>query len=501
MKKITIITILFIMILLPYMNSCTTKIYLDSLFSSNSSYGGFKDAVGYGEYAGNLAEDMDQYINENRISLNYKEFGSCVIGDINEDPTICYKEHDENGHITTPNANKEYLDVDWEEWNGKISDDYFKEIHVLGKYTTTNKEKVGEHTETHTSTEKVCKKWNYTSRSSTCAEWGEGTITTTEVVEDWDWVYHPEIKRGKCEENENQKCNIILDDKDVYPFQRPTFNLEDRYGIHVNEDDTTYSVSNYQVWNGNILYAYSKGTIEELDNKHIKLKLDANGIDLYALYEARDENESFETSFGLGDVVEATEEIGRGVGDSTAINFYLFNSNNEYINPYLFFDNSENAQISYVGLGTIIYGFENYTPDFSNRTNWTTGNRFYNEYCGQCTWFACGMFQQIYGFDSMLNGHGKYCASNAYNNLLKSKGWTLTQSPSPGAVFSKISGEFGHVGIVCGVTEDNSIVVVDGNYNSKNDTFEEFVALPDWSQRTIPYSAWYGKYEFCNPPQ
>ena len=107
---------------------------------------------------------------------------------------------------------------------------------------------------------------------------------------------------------------------------------------------------------------------------------------------------------------------------------------------------------------------------------------------------------QTYGFDPGFRGGGINCATEAYSHL-KNKGWTFSKSPSPGAIFSTTN--FNHTGIVAGVLNEDHMVIVEGNFNHSNDTFEEFISLSDWSMRitsTHEYKKGVG-YVFCNPPQ
>lgn len=493
LKIVAIVATIFIFTIVPILGIFAPAMYLGNLFSN--AWSSLKDFFSNDvmTYEGVLTEDLDNYVYENRISLDYDQIMGCVLYDLETDPiTDCLDKHDDNGNINSKNANNNDFKMDWKEYKGRIDDSYYNEIHVLGKYNTHNWEKVGEHKEKHTSTSKVCKKWNYTSRGDHCSLWKDEEITTEEIVDDYNWVYHPEIKRGKCIESDTQKCNIILEDKDVYPYQEPTFSLSQHYGGDFDKENFDLTISKYQIWTGNLLYAFSKATITEIDSSHILLDIMANDIDLFALYEVEDD--SISSEFGVGDIVEATEQF--ALCDSN-IKFSVFNSEGLYYNPAVFVSL---GATSFANLGTIIYGFENFAPDFKNTYAWKTGNGYYTNWCGQCTWFAKGMFIQIYGFDPKFTGNGNVCASQAHK-FLSSQGWTLTKSPSPGAIFSKLGGKYGHVGIVCGVNEDNSIVVVDGNYDGENNTFEEFISLPDWGQRIIPYAAWKDKYEFCNPPQ
>lgn len=506
MKKVVIAFGIFL-VLLPYLVNYGSSHFIGNLF--NNTWGTTKDFFGTSRdsgYEGALSEDVDKYMNENRFSINYEEFLSCALMDVDDDPSNCYENHDEEGHILSNNSNKEYYSIEWDEWNGHVDDEFFKEIHVLGKYTTSNWEKVGTHTETKTtgcilSTSSGSKKVDnsYCENKVSGSSYGAFWETTTEEIDDYDWVYHPEIKRGKCEETDEQKCNIILEDKDVYPYQWPTFNLMQRYGVHVDETTAEVTVANYQIWTGQSIYAFSKGTIIEKDDNYIKLKLDANGIDMYALYETNDGR--LISDFNVNDVVEATEEIARNEGEKAETFFYLFNSANQYINPYLFLD-SENQTFVGLGEGTIIYGYEDFTPDFSNLDAYINNNGYYKSgYCGQCTWFAKGLFIQHYGFDPKFHSGGSFCASEAYNECLKDKGWTFSKSPSPGAIFSTIG--WPHVGIVAGVIDDDTMIIVEANMNGKNDTYQEFQQLPDWRMTTVSTHDYFGlaSYEFCNPPQ
>lgn len=497
MKKLLILFLSFVIIIIPIASILSPIMYVGNFFTN--AWGSIKDMFGF-NYEGNFTEDIDSYMNENRISLNYEQLTACVLADIESDPQECLDNHDDNGNILTKNSSKEYFTINWKEWNGTIDDSYFNEIHVLGKYSVSKWEKVGSHIEQRKVEKNVPRTCDRYSGTGQCLHYTEAYSTTeyeNVVVDDYDWVYHPEILRGKCQDSDTQICHVKLEDKDVYPFQYPSFNLKDRYGIKVDTESFNVSATNYQVWEGQMLYAFSKGVITEFDGTHLVLKLDANDIDLYAKYETNEEGQLY-SEFGVGDVVEATEEIATNENGETK--FYLYNSNGQCINPFIFLDRSMSSIFTGLGEGTIILGMEDFAPDFSNLDAYVNKNVYYKGYCGQCTWFAWGLFYQHYGYSPGFTGNGELCASQAYRTL-QSKGWTFTKSPSPGAIFSTVG--LNHVGIVAGVIDDEHIVIVEGNFNHKNDTYQEFQSLPDWAMRVVSTKQYKAgvNYVFCNPPQ
>ena len=479
-KLIGIFFIATLLILIPVCVVFVPIAYIGSLFGN--AFGTVEENFS-GSYAGNFTEELDAYVFDNRVSVDYNALTGCVLYDMKDDPSECLSRiNTDTGRMDE--KYEEFLSLPEKEYIGSYNDSYFNKIHVLGKYTVSKYEKVGEHEETRITGYNVF---------SPIRE----PISETVVVDDYDWVYYPEVLRGKCIDTDTIACNIILDDKDVYPYQTISFNLSDHYGIHVDPETYEITMENYQLWSGDILYAFSKGTVIESSNKEILLRIDANDIDLYARYVSEDG--LLFPEFSHGEIVEATEIIGYSEGETK---LYLYNSLNEYINPALFV--SPGDIFSGLGNGTIIIGMEDFAPDFSDTRAWYGTddggiNPYGDNHMGQCTWFCWGLFYQHYGFDPGFRNQGSLCAFQTYQNL-KDKGWTYSRSPSPGAVFSTTN--FEHTGIVAGVIDEDTMVIVEGNFNHRNDSFEQFIRIPDWSMRTVSthyYKAGVG-FVFCNPP-
>ena len=479
-KLMGIFFVVMLLILIPVCAVFAPIAYIGSLFGN--TFGTIEESFN-GTYTSNFTEELDAYVFDNRVSVDYNALTGCVLYDMKDDPSECLGMIDAN----TGRMDKRYeqlLTLPEKQYIGSYEDSYFEKIHVLGKYTVSKYEKVGEHEET-----RLIEQNNsgpYT-----------GPEYETVIVDDYDWVYYPEIRRGKCISSDTVACNIILEDRDVYPYQSISFNLSDHYGIHVDPESYEITMENYQSWSGDILYAFSKGTVLSSSNKEILLKILANDIDLYARY-VSDDGLLF-PEFSHGETVEATEIIGYSEGE---IKLYLYNSINEYVNPALFV--SPGDVFTGLGNGTIIYGMEDFAPDFSDTRVWYGTddggiNPYGNNHMGQCTWFCWGLFYQHYGFDPGFRNQGSLCAYQTYQNL-KEKGWTYSRSPSPGAVFSTTN--FEHTGIVAGVIDEDTMIIVEGNFNHRNDSFEQFIRIPDWSMRTV--STHYYKpgvgFVFCNPP-
>ena len=122
------------------------------------------------------------------------------------------------------------------------------------------------------------------------------------------------------------------------------------------------------------------------------------------------------------------------------------------------------------------------SPNFDNREAWVSANPYAQSgNTGQCTWFAWGRFYEIYGYDPGFRGNGNQCVGQLVNKHPDK--FEKSKTPVAGAVFSTGLGEkYGHVGIVLEVDEENDrIVIQDGNYNGKSDSFA--VAQKDWGTK------------------
>ena len=482
LKFMGVLLIVILLLIIPVCAIFAPIAYIGSIF--DDSFGSLRDNFGI-DYDADFTDELDSYIYKNRISPDYNGITGCIFYESTKSPSECLSSIDKDGKLSEVYDSEEFLDIREKLYVGSYDDSYFEKIHVLGKYTVSKYEKVGEHEEIrpveHT---------------------GSGPYTGPEfetvIVEDFDWVYYPEIRRGKCESTDTVACNIILEDRDVYPYQMITFAKDSSFGLHVDPESYEVSFNVYQEWSGDMLYAFSKGEVVSANGKEIVLKILANDIDLYAKYESEDGYLS--PLFSIGEIVEATETIAYSEGNTR---LYVFNSNSEYINPALFA--YEGELFAGLGNGTIIIGMEDFAPDFSDTRAWLGYddggiNPYGDNHMGQCTWFCWGLFYQHYGFDPGFRNQGSLCAYQTWQNL-KDKGWTYSRSPSPGAVFSTTN--FEHTGIVAGVIDEDTMIIVEGNFNHKNDTLAEFISLPDWSMRVVSvrrYKAGVG-FVFCNPPQ
>ena len=448
--------------------------FIGNMFKN--TWGTVEEYFGY-DYAGNFSEEADFYMAQNRISLNYKQLLACALADINGEPKECLINHDMNGNILSNNAETEYFTVNWPEYNGYFDDSYFKQIHVLGKYNTENYEKVGEHYEEKTVTETVGGK--------------PIEVTKQELVEDYEWVYHPEIKRGKCESSDTQRCMIILEDRDVYPFQWVGAGIKNRYGVQPEKDTYNISVTPDQKWHGYTVKAFSKGEVLSSGGYELVMRIIANDIDLIATYRG-----DISPLFSAGEIVEATETIAYSDSDFC---FYLQNSAGEYINPSLFFDVGNvrsgpgfyDANFTYVLQqimnGTLLLNYPpEFTPDFSNKAAWAhTDDGGTNNFAyGQCTWFAYGMYYQI-------NGHAPYgCKGNgtSWASQLKDSGYSSSSTPTAGSLVSANwipDHQFGTVAIVLDVINDDEMYILHGNSNANLNEDSWDVAVNDWAVQKV----------------
>lgn len=481
-KAVAIFLIAILMLIIPVCAIFAPVAYIGSIF--DDSFGSLRDNFGM-DYDGSFAEELDAYIYENKISPDYNGITGCIFYESTDSPSYCLSSIGEDGKLSEVYDAEEFLDIKEDLVIGSYEDSYFKKIHVLGKYTVSKYEKVGEHEEIRPIEQN-----------------GSGPYTGPEyetvIVDDYDWVYYPEIQRGKCISSDTIACNIILEDRDVYPYQMITFSRDSSFGLHMDPETYEVSFDVYQEWSGDMLYAFSKGEVVSANGKEIILKIDANDIDLYVRYESEDGYLS--PLFSAEEIVEATETIAYSEGNTR---LYVYNSNNEYINPALFA--YEGELFAGLGNGTIIIGMEDFAPDFSDRSVWLgyeAGgiNPYGDNHMGQCTWFCWGLFYQHYGFDPGFRNQGSLCAYQTWQHL-KDKGWTYSRSPSPGAVFSTTN--FEHTGIVAGVIDEDTMIIVEGNFNHRNDTLQGFISLPDWSMRAVStrqYKPGVG-FVFANPPQ
>lgn len=482
LKFMGIFLIAILLLIIPVCAIFAPIAYIGSIF--DDSFGSLRDNFRI-DYDGSFAEELDAYIYENKVSPDYNGITGCIFYESMESPTDCLSSIGGDGKLSEVYDTEEFLDVNEKLYVGSYEDSYFEKIHVLGKYTVSKYEKVGEHEEVRLIEQN-----------------GSGPYTGPEyktvIVDDYDWVYYPEIQRGKCISSDTVACNIILEDRDVYPYQMITFIKGSSFGLRVDPESYEISFNVYQKWSGDMLYAFSKGEVVSANGKEIILKIDANDIDLYVRYESEDGYLS--PLFSAGEIVEATETIAYSEGNTR---LYTYNSAGEYINPALFA--YEGELFAGLGNGTIIIGMEDFAPDFSDTRVWygyEDGgiNPYGDNHMGQCTWFCWGLFYQHYGFDPGFRNQGSLCAYQTYRNL-KDKGWTYSRSPSPGAVFSTTN--FEHTGIVAGVIDEDTMIIVEGNFNHRNDTLQEFISLPDWSMRVVSTSQYKPGvgFVFANPPQ
>lgn len=125
-------------------------------------------------------------------------------------------------------------------------------------------------------------------------------------------------------------------------------------------------------------------------------------------------------------------------------------------------------------------------PNFNELDAWVNKNPYAGRNTGQCTWFAWGRFYEIYGYDPGFRGNGNQCVGQLVN--AHPDKFERSETPVAGAVFSTGLGQkYGHVGIVLSVDEENDkIVIQDGNYNGKSDSFA--VAQSDWGTREYSLS-------------
>lgn len=131
-------------------------------------------------------------------------------------------------------------------------------------------------------------------------------------------------------------------------------------------------------------------------------------------------------------------------------------------------------------------------PNFDNTEAWVSANPYAQSgNTGQCTWFAWGRFYEIYGYDPGFRGNGNQCVGQLVNKHPDK--FEKSKTPVAGAVFSTGLGEkYGHVGIVLEVDEENDrIVIQDGNYNGKSDSFA--VAQKDWGTKEYSLSEFNAK--------
>lgn len=113
-----------------------------------------------------------------------------------------------------------------------------------------------------------------------------------------------------------------------------------------------------------------------------------------------------------------------------------------------------------------------YQPNFENLRVWgddNTNNPYTPGFIGQCTWFAWNCMSEFYGsdFHPAFSGDGQQCASQLAAN---DPNFTLSDTPKPGAIFSAVGGDYGHVGFVINVNEDGTCDTWDANYNGKSET-------------------------------
>ena len=165
--------------------------------------------------------------------------------------------------------------------------------------------------------------------------------------------------------------------------------------------------------------------------------------------------------------------------------------------------------LSQIPGGELLIGeIAGFTPDFSNVAAWrhpTEGgtNRFAY---GQCTWFAYGVFYQLYG--EAPNG----CAGNgaSWVNQFSMPGWSKSRSPTPGSMCSAVSisgHKYGTVAIVLKVVDADTMYILHGNSNGNLVEDPWSVAIKDWSVQKVSTKSYTYRdgnsaaWVFANPPR
>ncbi len=140
-------------------------------------------------------------------------------------------------------------------------------------------------------------------------------------------------------------------------------------------------------------------------------------------------------------------------------------------------------------------------PDWSNYDAWQNSacNCYINGgNTGQCTWFAAGMFYQVYGYQGWVGGNGRDTAYNLASS--RPDDFYISTEPATGSVFSYQGGTYGHTGFVLEASDGN-ITIFHGNMNGKSDSFE--VAQGDWKKETMTVDEFKRRYSnnvvFANP--
>ena len=150
----------------------------------------------------------------------------------------------------------------------------------------------------------------------------------------------------------------------------------------------------------------------------------------------------------------------------------------------------------------------NRKPNFQNQEAW---KHPYNQYdYGQCTWFACGRFYEMYGLNGNFNGRGN---GNQWVDTVTETypdKFTKSNTPVPGAIFSGDAAH-NHVGIIIDVQGDN-LLIQEGNLDASANDFEwastectNIGSNPlngDWWEREVTLSELksnYGNVTFANP--
>ena len=189
----------------------------------------------------------------------------------------------------------------------------------------------------------------------------------------------------------------------------------------------------------------------------------------------------------------------------------FFNVDEEILIKYFKgnFAGGSEYDLSQIPGGELLIGeIAGFTPDFSNKAAWrhpTEGgtNRFAY---GQCTWFAYGVFYQLYG--KAPNG----CAGNgaSWVNQFSMPGWSKSRSPTPGSMCSAVSlagHRYGTVAIVLKVVNDDTMYILHGNSNANLVEDPWSVAIKDWSVQKVSTKSYTYRdgnsaaWVFANPPR
>ncbi|MBR2788965.1 MAG: hypothetical protein IKD94_07355, partial [Erysipelotrichaceae bacterium] len=126
LKLMGIFFIIVLLIVIPVCAVFAPIAYIGSLFGN--SFGTLRYNF-ESEYDSNFSDELDEFIHENRVSIDYNAMTGCVLYDAREDPNECLTLIDsDSGKMDLLYDGQQFLNLEDKLYIGSYDDSYFEDI-------------------------------------------------------------------------------------------------------------------------------------------------------------------------------------------------------------------------------------------------------------------------------------------------------------------------------------------------------------------------------------